>query len=203
MAGVVPGCYSGWMSLSLPVEPPEDGPLLPRRLTIDLSPGRFFLVIGPRSVCYPLTCLVAGLAEVESVRVIDAGNPLVPPLLHQLIRGRQDVRGRIREKQAVTCRSLLSMLEAEPASPLPLILLDLLSPFYDGSVQLSVRKDILSACLYQLQRLRAAAAGAVSLSPPQLSLRSAHGLLRQVLAEAPRLFSAQLIFPGKSLRRLY
>jgi hypothetical protein len=175
----------------------------PPRLTIDFSSGRFFLLVGPVNIRYILTRLVAGLAETDPVRVIDAGNPLEPSLLRQLTHGHPEVINRIHVKRTASCRRLLSLLEDEPASPLPLVLLDLLGPFYAGSVHLSVRREILAACLDQLQRLRTAAGGAVSLSPPSFPLRSARGLFLQVLAESPRLFSAQLTFPGKSLRRLY
>ena len=169
---------------------------------VDVSPGHFLLIVGSRNARYLLTGLVISLAETGEVRVIDAGNPLDAPLFRHLTDARPDVLARVHLRRAANYSSLLSLLAAERVSTQPLILLDLLGPFYDGSIHLSRRREILSACLGELRRLRRAG-GAVSLHPPEAPFRSARGLYRLVLSAAPRLFTSQVTLPDKSLRRLY
>ena len=46
-----------------------------------------------------------------------------------------------------------SYLESTPATPIPFVIHDLVSTFYDESVQLGERKHLLKACTMHLERL--------------------------------------------------
>jgi hypothetical protein len=109
---------------------------------------------------------IARLGESESVRVLDGGNRFNVYAVARAARGRSDILNRITISRAFTCYQVLSLLEGTPAIPVPFVVLDLLSTFYDESVQLEERKQLLRACILHLQRLERVAGGIVSVHPP-------------------------------------
>ena len=182
---------------SLPGEPP-----VPARLRIDISPGRMLLVIGPSTLRYFMTRLIVSLAAARPVRVLDAGSQFEASLLDQLAAGRKRLLDRIDLTPIATSRRLFTQLENILVQSGPVVVLDLLHPFYDTSILLTERKALLDGCLEQLRRFKAGG-GAVSLCPPKRHTASARSLFRVVEQRSPGVFTARLTLPGPELGRLY
>lgn len=175
----------------------------PASLRLDISPGRMLLIVGPRAIRFYMTRLVVSLARTRPVRVLDAGGQLEPSLLHQLAgKRKQEILARLDLTPVRSGRHLEGLLESAGVRPIPLILLDLLGPFSDTSLSLPERRQVLQACLEQLQRLKVIG-GAVSLCPPVRPLVSARLLFRLVEQRAPIVFTARLTLPSPELKKLY
>jgi hypothetical protein len=122
-----------------------------------------------------------------AVCVLDAGNRFNAYTVARAARGRPGVLNRITVSRAFTCYQVLSLLETSssapagdaaaaprgrtgsdgmllprpvrPAGPVTFVVLDLLSTFYDESVQAGERKRLLRDCIRHLERLVGAAGG--------------------------------------------
>ncbi len=180
----------------------ETGSFLPGSLPpTALVPGsardwgqRWALVIGPRSLNASMLAAIARMGEAGPVRVLDGGNRFNAYAVARAARGQPQVLDRITVSRAFTCYQVLSLLESTPAiqvtspavggspSPLRLVALDLLSTFYDESVQTGERKRLLRACLLQLERLAGNGSSAISIHPPAVPGPVAVELLRLLQA---------------------
>jgi hypothetical protein len=155
------------------------------------SPGRWRLVVGPRSLNATMLVAIARLGSAGPVRVLDGGNRFNAYPVARAVRGQPEVLSRITVSRAFTCYQVLSLLESTPAiqvasgaqgaSPFRLVALDLLNTFYDESVRAGERKHLLQACLAQVERL-AVNAGAISVHPPALASQTAVELLEMLQA---------------------
>jgi len=132
---------------------------------ITVRTGNWLLVVGPRAICPTLLALTARLAELGPVRVVDCGNRYNVYPVARAARGRPEVLERIRVSRAFTCYQVLTLLESTPAIQVPLVVLDLLSTFYDESVQIRERKRLLRACVMHLERLEKGAGGSSTTHP--------------------------------------
>ena len=134
---------------------------------------------------------IARMGAGGAVRVLDGGNRFNAYPVARAVKGRADVLNRITVSRAFTCYQVLSLLESTPAIqavPQPdisfrLVALDLLNTFYDEAVRPPERRQLLRACLAQLERL-AVNAGAISVHPPAVGSPVAVELL-QMLAASP------------------
>ena len=96
---------------------------------------------------------IARLGEAEAVRILDAGNRFNAYTVARAARGRPEVLNRITVSRAFTCYQVLSLLESTPALPVPFVVLDMLSTFYDEAVNAGERKRLLRECIDHLDRL--------------------------------------------------
>jgi hypothetical protein len=103
---------------------------------------------------------------------------------------------RITVSRAFTCYQVLSLLESMPATQSPFVVLDLLSTFYDESVQTGERKRLLRSCLAHLERLERFAGGVVSVHPPAAPSQAAIELLNLLQASAVDIFFDQPAAPA-------
>ena len=170
---------------------------------IELQTGNWLLVVGPRAICPTLLALTARLAEAGPVRVVDGGNHYNVYPVARAVRGRPEVLERIRVSRAFTCYQVLSLLESTPAIQMPFVVLDLLSTFYDESVQIGERKRLLRACITHLERLEQVAGGVVSVHPPTVPNRTAVELLGQLQISAVDTFFVQPVAPALEPMRLF
>jgi hypothetical protein len=115
--------------------------------------GNWILLVGRRSLNSTMLEVIARLAQAGSLRVFDGGNRFNAYLVARAVHGRAEVLNRITISRAFTCYQMLSLLESTPAVPIPFVILDLLSTFYDESVQAWERKRLLRACIKHLERL--------------------------------------------------
>jgi len=170
---------------------------------IELRTGSWLLVVGPRAICPTLLALTARLAEAGPVRVLDGGNRFNAYTVARAARGRSDVLNRITVSRAFTCYQVLSLLESTQAIQFPFVVLDLLSTFYDESVQIGERKRLLRACISHLERLEQAAGGVVSIHPPAVPSQAAVELLGLLQASAVDTFFVQPVAPAPEPMRLF
>jgi hypothetical protein len=180
---------------------------------IAVRTGNWLLVVGPRAICPTLLALTARLAEAGPVRVVDGGNRFNVYTVARAARGRSEVLNRITVSRAFTCYQVLTMLEhasatlvAETADgglvpprlaraiPVPFIVLDLLSTFYDESVQAGERKRLLRACITHLERLVGVSAPRPTGIPWGDDVHFVDDMLRDVVeTAAPRGYPAGMI----------
>jgi hypothetical protein len=135
----------------------------------DLIPKRLSLLILDESSRRLLPALIARLALRAPLRVLDAGNCFPAyPVAREIRRrsaGLDTALERIQVARAFTCYQALALLEETPADSTPVLILNLLSTFYDESVRLAERKRLLTRCIQEIQRLRRQAPVGVIVSP--------------------------------------
>jgi hypothetical protein len=165
--------------------------------------GTWLLVVGPHAMAQTMLALTARLAEAGPVRVLDGGNRFNAYIVSRAARGQPQVLNRITVSRAFTCYQVLSLLESTPATQFPFVVLDLLSTFYDESVQAGERKRLLQACLAHLQRLEGRAGGVVSIHPPKAPSQAAVDLLGLVQQAAADTYFVQPAEPRPEPMRLF
>lgn len=173
-------------------------------------PGGLRLVIARHAAQPRMLELAARLAALGSIRVLDCGNQFNPLPVARTLRSLtiqlEPALAGIRISRAFTCYQALTLLEQETAAARPLLVLDLLSTFYDESVPLAEAQRLLGFCLRHLSRLAAQAPVIVSARPPKPvcaertplleNLRAACGSAGEVFEEGPE---EGLVFPPPAL----
>jgi hypothetical protein len=129
-------------------------------------PGNLLLVVAPGAGAPLMMDLVARLAARGPLRLLDGGNQTdVHAVSRALARGPLDMKAalsRIQLARAFTCYQVATLLHETPAQPVPTLVLDLLSTFYDESVPAAESLRLLQSCIVQLRRLNRWAPVAVS-----------------------------------------
>ena len=170
---------------------------------LEVPPGGWVLLVGPRNLNTTMLNAIARLGEGGAVRVLDGGNRFNAYLVARAARGRPEVLNRITVSRAFTCYQVCSLLEGTPATPVPFVVLDMLSTFYDESVQVGERKRLLQACTRHLDRLAGAAGGAVSVHPPKMPSQAAIDLLGMLESSASDTYFIQPPAPAPEPLRLF
>jgi len=169
--------------------------------------AQWLLVVGPRSIGHRMTATICAMASEEVVRVMDAGDQFDPHLAAHLLGGEKYVTERIRlqrvENSGRACIDLLVMLQKEPSTQVPLVILDMLRPFYNPSLPLPKRLELLQSSFENLQRLQISTSGLVSLCPPNRAGPAARQLFAQAEALARKSFDREIRFPGWEMRRMF
>ena len=190
--------------------------------SIEPKAGSWVLLVGPRNMNSTMLNAIARLGEGGFLRVLDGGNRFNAYKVARAARGRPDVMNRITVSRAFTCYQVLSLLESTPAIRVPFVVLDMLSTFYDESVQVGERKRLLRACIMHLERLagtstprgaeaadggltppRLATGGVVSVHPPTIPSQTAVELLGQLQASAVDTYFIQPVAPAPEPMRLF
>jgi len=171
--------------------------------SIEPKAGRWLLLFGPRSMNATLLTAIARLGERGALRVLDGGNRFNAYSVSRAARGRPEVMNRITVSRAFTCYQVLSLLETSPAIQVPFVILDMLSTFYDESVQVGERKRLLRSCITQLKRLERIAGGVVSVHPPAIPSPAAEELWDLLQASAADTFIIQPVAPVPEPMRLF
>jgi hypothetical protein len=170
---------------------------------IEPKAGSWVLLVGPRNLNSTMLDAIAHFGEAGSLRVLDGGNRFNAYKVARAARGRPEVLNRITVSRAFTCYQVLSLLESTPSIPVPFVILDLLSTFYDESVQGGERKRLLRACIAHLKRLEQAAGGVVSVHPPAVPSQTAVELLCQLQASAADTYFIQPAVAAPEPMRLF
>jgi hypothetical protein len=171
--------------------------------SIEPKAGCWIVLIGPRDLNTTMLIAIARMGEGGPVRILDGGNRFNAYTVARAARGRPDVLNRITVSRAFTCYQVVSLLENTPAIPIPFVVLDLLSTFYDEAVQFGERKRLLQGCLMHLERLAAASGGVVSVHPPKLPSRAAVELLEMLQTSAVDTYFIQTAAPAPEPMRLF
>lgn len=147
------------------------------------------VILAPKPEYIPE--LIAGLALLGPVTVLDGGNCFPAYRIAQLIRIKsvhvQSISKHIFVRRAFTCYQILHLLESAPSLAHPHVVLNLLSTFQDDQVTLREANRLLSLCLSQIKRLSLTAPVAVSLEPLLQAEKSV--LLQRVCDQADEIFS--------------
>ena len=150
------------------------------------------LVIARHAAQPQMLELAARLAALGSIRVLDGGNQFNPlPVarnLRRLTLQLEPALAGIRISRAFTCYQALALLEQERQPERPVLVLDLLSTFYDESVPLPEARRLLGFCLKHLQRLAASAPVVVSARPPKPVCAERGALLEDLRAACPLIY---------------
>jgi hypothetical protein len=117
--------------------------------------------------------LIARLACRGPLRLLDGGNCFdvyrCNQAIARVLQGQKgqlsDVLERIQLARAFTCYQMVALLKQTSARPVPTLVLDLLSTFYDESVPAVESRRLLQTCIAQLQRLNNRAPVAISVRP--------------------------------------
>ena len=132
-------------------------------------PGDFLLVVAPRAGGPMMSELMARLARGGPLRVLDGGNRFrAHELARALRRQVSDLHAalaRVQLARAFTCYQMETLLKETPPLPLPTLVLDMLSTFYDESVPEWESQRLLESCLGALKGLNRLAPVAVSVRP--------------------------------------
>ena len=154
---------------------------------IELSTGRFSLLIAPGRALERLLDPLARLAVQGPLRVLDGGNGFnVYKVAQHLRRYTADLSAALENIQvarAFTCYQMVALLDSTPGSYVPTLVLDLLSTFTDENVPFIERRRLLAASLFALRRLSLHAPLGVSARLAEPS-QSEYRLLLAALEEA-------------------
>lgn len=160
-------------------------------------PGDLLLVLAPHAGGAIMWELVARLATRGAVRLLDGGNRFdvykCNLAVGQALGGRTGdlpaVLERIRLSRAFTCYQVAALLKSTPAEPIPTLVLDLLSTFYDENVSADESLRLLQECIAHLQRLNRLAPVATSIRPGPPESRPE--LLDAMLAAASQVWTLE------------
>jgi hypothetical protein len=152
--------------------------------------GTLTVALAPHSAKETMSVLIAELALLGPVTVLDAGNRFMAYRIANLIR-RQSldvdrISRRISFRRAFTCYQVISVLEGTRAFPHPLIILDLLSTFHDEQISVPESHRLLSICMNEVERMRFIAPVAISLSPAPVEGKPF--LVEELCAQADEVF---------------
>jgi len=163
--------------------------------------GKWLLIVGPHSVRQLMMKVIAGLAEKEPVRVVDAGAFVTSKQLDYLeiaqhLRGKPGALERIEIGKPSSPHQVLMLLERTPCSAIPFVVLDLLNTFYETSVKFGERKRLLRGCLENLNRMEKYAGGVVSVTPPKVRSKETVELFKMVEAVASDTYRVEVVVAG-------
>jgi hypothetical protein len=160
------------------------------RRSANVSSGLLALV-APHAATQAMLLLAAHLAQRGPLSILDGGNRFnaykVARLLRQIGSGAIDpfqALARIQVARAFTCFQMTAMIEAQPASPGPVLIIDLLDTFYDESASLEERHSLALRCVRHLGALSRKAPVVISLRPPCPPQADPTGLLEIIQSAA-------------------
>jgi hypothetical protein len=132
------------------------------------SPRCITLITGQRSYTHQrMHALIVGLALAGPVKVLIGGNRydhygINYALAAATPRYEHILDTHIRLSRAETCYQMVELLNQTQADRIPVLVLDLLTPFYDESVPESEINQLLFEAIVELRRFSQSAAVAVS-----------------------------------------
>ena len=172
-----------------------------------LQPKRF-LAIGSHALSERMLQLISALALRQSLVVLDCGNRsdmyAVAKLIRPYTNDPVSVMNNIRLSRAFTCYQVLAMIQASSrqSQQQPLIVLDLLTTFLDGDVDLKDSQRLLAHCLILLEKISEAVP--VLISTRQIPAIAEHRkpLLDQLKANVDVCWEEPLLLPDENERQL-
>jgi hypothetical protein len=151
-------------------------------------PKQFILFEGRSSAREQILKLCAYFALSGQVQVIDGGNQfnvyeISRHIRRQTIHLNETLRN-IKITRSFSCYQMAAILNDACCNDSPILILDLLSAFYDENVPIQESRRLLKTVITNISRLSVAAAVIASSRPPQLTLDRAELLedLRQIAA---------------------
>ena len=169
---------------------------------LDLRSKQWTLLILPHLFRDRLLIAAARLAERGPVSVFDCGRQFDASIVARAARGRTEIIDRIHVQRAFICFEVAKLLMQKPANHGPVLILDMLSTFYDENLQIHTRKFLLEGCLLNLERLSAGAGLAVTVSLPPKSSDS-FPLFERLQSAAPQVLTYAMPAPESQQLSLF
>jgi hypothetical protein len=169
---------------------------------LDLRPNDWTLIILPPRQRRLLLLAAARLAERGPLRVLDCGRQFDASVVARAARGHSGTIDRIHIQRAFICYEVARLLQQTPADQTPVLVLDMLSTFYDENVRLHTRRFLLESTLLQLKRLSRGAGLAVSVHAPPPS-SDAVPLFKRLKACAARVLTYEMSVSASQQMRLF
>ena len=170
-----------------------------------LKPRTLLVAIAPHAGREHASHLLADLALLGPVTVLDSGNRLQPYQIAHLLRRKTvqitDAVERISIRRAFTCYQTLALLESAEAQPHPYLLLDLLHSFYDEQVSDREARRLVGLCLREIRRLNQQAPLGILLAPPMIEERAF--LVEMVCEQADEIYTPVLSASPAIQERLF
>lgn len=121
-------------------------------------PGQIYLIAGNGRSIWPHTQMVADvLGILGPLHIILGGNrytlDYLPVLLGRRVIDIYTILNQIKVSRAETCYQMLDALKKTPAGNTPLIVMELLSSFYDENLSNEEVTGVLNSCVAALIRL--------------------------------------------------
>ncbi|MBT7080217.1 MAG: hypothetical protein HN929_01920 [Chloroflexi bacterium] len=159
-----------------------------------LKPQTLIVAIAPHAGRELASQLMAELALLGPVTILDSGNRIQPYRVAHLLRRKTiQIAGaveRISIRRAFTCYQTLALLQSAEAQPHPYLLLDLLHSFYDEQVSDREAGRLMNLCLQEIKRLNQQAPLGILLAPPMLEERAF--LVEMVCEQADEIYTPVL-----------
>lgn len=159
-----------------------------------LKPRTLLVAIAPHAGREHASHLLADLALLGPVTVLDSGNRLQPYQIAHLLRRKTfqiaEAVERISIRRAFTCYQTLALLESAKVHPHPYLLLDLLHSFYDEQVSDQEARRLVGLCMDEIRRLSGQAPLGILLAPPMLEERAF--LVEMVCEQADEIYTPLL-----------
>ena len=129
-----------------------------RNLASNAQPGLIYLFQGERKILHLAAQeLINRFALQEHVQVIAGGNRVsfeqLPHLLGERASEIYEVLDHISVSRAETCYQMLDALVALKPGPVPLVITDMLEPFYEEDLSVAEVGLLLKKCLISLKEL--------------------------------------------------
>ena len=174
--------------------------------------NQLFVVVGGQVAHARIMDMAARLALSGQLLILDGGNRANPyPLARELRRLTNDpvkALNRIQIARAFTCHQVVTLLEQtleNRGTRRPVLILDLLSTFYDESIPFVESQRLLERAIRSIRLINQGAPVVVSSRPPTVDLPQRRvfvtrlcAIASQVWEEAPVpvLVSQQMVLPG-------
>jgi hypothetical protein len=169
---------------------------------LDLRAGHWNLHVIPPSRLERLLIAAASLAYRGPLIVLDCGRQYDPTIVACALEGRAEIADRIKTRHAFICSEAVKLLQTMPVRETPVIVLDLLSTFYDENVQLRMRQFLLENAIQNLNRLSRSAGVAVIVYPPPASPNSLR-LFERLKSAAPKITTYEIPAPAYQQESLF
>jgi hypothetical protein len=131
------------------------------------KPGGWLLMVGYPTKTTTAISAIVQLTRKGPLRVLDCGGYFQGNPWSKKGDGSDDnPADPITIAHVTTCHQVLDALKAMEASTNEFLVLDVLRPFFDPSVEIKERRRLLKASIRQLDRLAKRAKGIVTASPP-------------------------------------
>jgi hypothetical protein len=166
------------------IHPPLVPGLDPALLSAAQRP-QLSLIWGANTPTHQLLAIFTWLASRgEAPRVFDGGNRFdgyfAARMARRMAPQPEIALGRLRLSRAFTCYQLAQLIEEADASLSPVLILDLLSTFYDNSVPLRDVERLLTQVISHLKRLAAVGPVIVGAREPKAIVQDRWKLLEQL-----------------------
>ncbi len=170
-----------------------------------LKPRTLIVAIAPHAGRELTSHLLAEMALLGPVTVLDSGNRLQPYQVTHLLRKKTVQIGeaveRVSIRRAFTCYQTLALLESAEAQPYPYLLLDLLHSFYDEQVSDREATRLVGLCMQEIRRLNQQAPLGILLAPPMIEERTF--LVEMVCEQADEIYTPVLPASPARQERLF